>query len=93
MIEVPFTQLATFFEDDFNRIEKDLLNELQTSMVNKTPVSTGKLKNGWKIEGNNIINDVEYGSYVELGTIHNRPVGMMGTTLLEVDNMLSKINK
>lgn len=92
MQQVPFNQLADFFEEDFERINDELLTELEKRMKLKTPVLSGRLKDGWKVEGNSVINDVEYAGYVEMGTVHQRPVGMMSSTLLEVDDILETIN-
>jgi hypothetical protein len=91
-IELPPEEIAPFFERDFIRIEKELLEEIKKSCEERTPVASGRLKNSWKIEGNSVINDVPYAGIVEEGSSSHRPVGMVATTLLDVDNMLEEIN-
>lgn len=56
------TQLADAVATDFYDIVREM-----------TPVRTGRLRDGWQKEGLDVINDVEYLSYVNDGTIRQLP--------------------
>lgn len=57
----------------------------------KTPVISGKLQNSWgfteKATDLEIYNVADYAKFVEYGTLHMAPRGMMRTTLLEADSI------
>lgn len=61
-------------------------------VASRTPVGkTGRLQGGWgfqmRQEDIEIYNVVEYASFVEYGTEHMAPRGMLRTTLLEADDI------
>ena len=56
------TQLADAVATDFYNIVREM-----------TPVRTGRLRDGWQKEGLDVINDVEYLSYVNDGTTRQLP--------------------
>lgn len=75
LFEKQLRELNNF--DIYVEIAKELAEILLKYAVDKTPVLTGNLKNGWKIsqlkkQGNTytieVFNDVEYASFVEYGT-------------------------
>jgi len=90
-IELPIEKVADFIEQDLHRIEKELLLEIKKEVELKTPVDTGELKSGWQIDGNSLVNEVPYAGYIETGTIYQRPVGMVTTTLHNVDAIIKRI--
>lgn len=78
----------------FARITQDLstfngnfTERLLESIKSKTPVITGRLRDGFMIEktaeGYDIVNDVPYAGFVEYGTATQRPQGMVRRALLE----------
>lgn len=71
-------------EQQLLKYKNDCLETLLNNIKQNTPVNTGKLRDGWKIQGDNIINDIEYCEYVEFGTIKQRPVGFIRKTLLDI---------
>ena len=76
--------------------ETEFVKEFVKRVEQRTPVLSGKLKDGYYVEenGNNyeLKNREDYAAYVELGTIHQRPAAMVQTTLLEMDD-IGKIAK
>jgi hypothetical protein len=58
---------------------------------NRTPVLTGALKRGWgfemKAKDIEIYNTKDYAEYVEYGTPHMAPVGMLRATLNEAEQI------
>jgi hypothetical protein len=63
----------------------------------RTPVDTGALQADWQyvVEGPTLTvgNTMGYASFVELGTVKMRPVGMLQTTLLEVPQIVTNYLK
>jgi hypothetical protein len=63
----------------------------------RTPVDTGALQADWQyaVEGAilTVGNTMDYASFVELGTVKMRPVGMLQTTLLEVPQIVTNFLK
>jgi hypothetical protein len=87
------SEAASIIEDDIKELEQLLLEELYGRIVDKTPVLSGKARDGWKLDAINssITNDVEYIGYLETGTSTSAPVGMVATTLIETDNIINDI--
>lgn len=92
-MSVSIEEISNIVQEDLNKLETELKNDLVETLKRKTPVNTGKSREGWKVSGNEIINDVEYIGYIETGTEHNRPVGMVSTTLKEVDSIIGDVIK
>ena len=65
--------------------------EFQKRVEDRTPVLSGALKAGWVTEqtatGFNLNNVQPYAEYVENGTEKMAPRAMVGTTLLETDQI------
>jgi len=63
----------------------------------RTPVLTGALKSGWgfdmKATDIEIYNTMDYAAYVEYGTPKMAPRAMLGTTLLEADQITDVAKK
>lgn len=70
-----------------NLFIKLFAEEFEKRVKQRTPVRTGKLRNGWEIEITkdkiNIKNDVEYAQFVEDGTENMRGAHMLKTTFSE----------
>lgn len=90
-MSVSFNEIQDIITEDLKELELEVLEELKTRLQQKTPIKTGEAQAGWKIEGNQVINDVEYIGYLETGTIHHRPIGMVATTVKEIDTIVSKV--
>ncbi len=64
----------------------------QRRVIQRTPVDTGKLRKGWRIElggrglkaKGRVYNEVPYVRYVEEGTAKTAPVGMFALTLADL---------
>lgn len=65
--------------------------EFMERVKSRTPVRTGHLQNSWgftmKKTDIEIYNTAEYAAYVEYGTEHIEPRGMLRATLLEVEQI------
>ena len=79
---------------DLEAFEKKFATNVFDTVRDKTPVKTGKARDGWTLDllpGKAIIsNDVEYITYLELGTPTMRPRGMVSTTLAEIDAIVGR---
>lgn len=51
-----------------------------------TPVDTGRARDGWRIEGDKIVNDVEYIDSLNHGTSQQAPSHFIEKTILEDSN-------
>jgi len=89
------TSLAQAFEsiqEDLDEFEVDFMEEFAIQVQNKTPVDSGRLKNGWYVNGMGLLSDVEYWQYVEFGTRHNAPVGMVRRTVAESQSIADTVS-
>jgi hypothetical protein len=89
--------------EEFNKRLDDIVPafeaEFLSRVADKTPVSkqdkgdVGRLKRGWSWdgpEGDRVFsNEAPYASFVEFGTWKMAPTMMVGTTLVEVDQILA----
>lgn len=64
-------------------IEDMFLNDLLETIKARTPVDTGTARDGWYRDGMNIANDVPYIEFLEVGTVYNRPIGMIASTMAD----------
>jgi hypothetical protein len=58
---------------------RDLVDKLKAA----TPVDTGRARDGWKVSGNSIENDVPYIEQLNEGSSQQAPVYFIETTLLK----------
>jgi hypothetical protein len=69
--------------------------ELLARVKARTPVRSGYLQSRWQVVLTpttlTLGNDARYASYVEFGTPKMAPVGMLGTTVMEVPAITTKI--
>jgi hypothetical protein len=71
--------------------------EVRARAEQRTPVATGELKQSWGFDLNK--NDIRfwnvapYSSYVENGTEHMAPRGMLRTTLVELPDICEQVSK
>jgi hypothetical protein len=69
--------------------------EMQTRVMDRTPVRSGYLKSRWQIQytttGFILGNDATYAPYVEFGTPKMHPVGMLGTTVMELPQITVQV--
>lgn len=84
-------EISKIVFDDLDRLQIDLLENILDEVRQKTPVDSGEAKNGWKISGKDIINDVDHIGYLETGTAHTRPIGMVSTTLVGIDSLVKQV--
>ena len=92
-MSLSMSEISTLVQQDLDNVEKYTLEEIKSNVIRKTPVDTGRAKAGWKQDSNQIINEVEYIGYIETGTLHQRPVGMVATTLKEIDSLVANAVK
>lgn len=88
--EIDIKDLPQFIE----KFKQEWMAEFLQRVKAKTPVATGTLRSAWQgemhdTESFTVSNDTPYASYVEYGTVHMAPVGMLTSTLNEVDVITS----
>lgn len=73
-------------EKDFRKeVSKQAQVKLSNAVIalkNATPVDTGNARDNWKVEGNKIINEVEYIEHLNAGSSKQAPVYFIEKTLL-----------
>lgn len=74
--------------EDLNEIKDAYIDELLRTIVEKTPVDTGRAKAGWIRNGDDIVNPVPYVEYLETGTDKMRPIGMVASTMVNGQRIL-----
>jgi len=88
------TNETTFaaLDDRLERLGRAFGEEFLARVRQRTPVLTGTLQAGWTLTTTpqevTILNEVDYGPYVEYGTPRMAPRAMMRTTALEADDIL-----
>lgn len=75
---------------DLKGLEEDLVEQLFLRIQARTPVDTGNARDGWNIDGLNIINMVPYIVYLENGWSKQAPAGMIRVSLEEVPQIIQK---
>lgn len=76
-------------------IHKSLISEItqhvHDSIVDKTPVDTGELRDSYEVRQLSITSDVAHFPYVEYGTENTLPAAMVGRTIAELDTIIDKV--
>lgn len=91
-----FDRFAIDLQTKLRKFKREFGMEFKYRVEQKTPVRTGALKRGWhlvvKDTSIELSNTKDYMTYVENGTPKMAPHKMVGTTLLEYDD-ITKIAK
>jgi hypothetical protein len=88
-LSIDTQNMAKELADELIAVKDRYIDELLMAIREKTPVGeTGRARNGWTRINDNIINPVPYIKYIENGTLYNRPVGMIKTTVAESQRIL-----
>lgn len=78
-------------EENLDEFMQAFAAEFLERVQQKTPVLTGRLRDGWvaDVNGTELIvsNDVEYAEYIENGTPHIAPFGMLKQTVAEAEDI------
>lgn len=95
MIDVKITSLLE--KVDLEKALTDSLEEVIVRIKRRTPIQTGKLRDGFSLEKQesnlNIINTQDYVDVVEQGNSSQAPQGMIRISLLELQSIInSKTN-
>jgi hypothetical protein len=87
-------EIDQFFVDlktNLRKFKQEFAMEFQQRVEQRSPVRTGALQKGWvtdqKQTGFTLSNVQPYAGFVEWGTEHMAPVGMVATTLLEKEQI------
>lgn len=76
-------------------LPQKVAEEMQQRVMDRTPVRSGYLKSRWQVvyttTGFTLGNDAPYASFVEFGTPKMSPVGMLGTTVMELPQVVTQI--
>lgn len=70
-----------------DKILKRKLVQLKDKLAAATPVDTGEAANGWRVEGNKLINDVPHIAQLNHGTSDQAPSYFVEATLLSDANV------
>jgi hypothetical protein len=78
-----------------DKVKRDFIDEFVKRVQQKTPVLTGRLRDGWEGDVNqmSVSNNVEYAEFVEFGTERTPPVAMLRTTIEESEQIFNKVIK
>ena len=79
-----YTSLLASFKQEF-------ADEFRERVSARTPVDSGNLQKSWDAavlrDSIEISNGARYAAYIEYGTVHIPPVGMLRTTVLEAEDI------
>ncbi len=75
---------------DIGKVEKKIKEDLIVSLKEATPVDTGNARDGWKLENDKIVNDVEYISQLNNGSSEQAPQFFIEKVVLRNPNMKAK---
>ncbi len=80
------------FTKKLDMVVPEFEKEFKARVAERTPVLTGALQAGWVWDRSEKIhvftNLMTYAGYVEFGTPTHSPVGMVGTTVLESNEIM-----
>lgn len=80
--------------DDISDEEWDhLCEQLLSNVKDETPVKTGKLKSGWRVDGDTLTNDTEYAEFVNDGTSRQSAQDMTGSAVARFEQMARFLSK
>lgn len=63
------------------------MNSVVQALKEATPVDTGEARNGWKIDGSSIINEVEHIKYLNEGSSVQAPARFIEQTVLSQEGV------
>jgi hypothetical protein len=72
------------------KLAEKKINECVTALRDATPVDTGKARDGWKVVGKSIQNDVEYIDRLNEGSSPQAPTHFIEKTLLAQRNIVPR---
>jgi hypothetical protein len=86
-------QVCVELSTNLRKLKQEVGIELKERVEQRTPVGeTGRLRRGWgftlRKTSLDVYNTVEYAEYVEYGTPHMAPRGMLRATLLELPQIV-----
>jgi hypothetical protein len=70
------------FESAKRQLKENKMKECLRALREATPVDTGNARDGWRIEGASLTNDVEYIDLLNKGTSKQAPSHFIEKTLL-----------
>lgn len=85
-----FEGLSARLQKKVEEVQDIFLNNCLESIKAKTPVDTGRARDGWYISDKQILNDVPYVPYLEMGTEKMRPFAMVASTVANKDDLLAR---
>jgi hypothetical protein len=80
--------LKKALEKTLNARKEKKLESIVSALKGATPVDTGNARDHWKVEGNSIINEVEYVEYLNEGSSQQAPVNFIESTLLAQEGVI-----
>ena len=80
-----FAQISSEVDKILDNAVSNIQENVLTEVQQKTPVDTGTARKGWVKLGSEIRNDVPYIGYIEEGSLKHRPIGMVKSTLMDIE--------
>jgi len=74
--------LLAEFKTATEQASKKVLNNCIAALQGATPVDTGEARDGWHLEGKNIVNNVEHIQFLNEGSSEQAPSHFIERTLL-----------
>jgi hypothetical protein len=76
---------------DFKSLPQKVVDELFPRIVNRTPINTGRARDGWVKDNTTISNNVPYIGVLENGSSDQAPEGMVRVSLEEIPQIIAEI--
>lgn len=67
-----------------------IMKDVKDVAKQNTPVDTGRAQRGWRSKGNDVLNNVEYITYLEDGHSKQAPNGIASPTIKEINRRYRK---
>jgi len=65
-----------------SQLSKKVIEKVVVELKENTPVDTGEARDGWHIEGNSIVNNVEHIDYLNAGSSKQAPAFFIEKTIV-----------
>jgi hypothetical protein len=89
-VKLDLRDVPAYIDRENKELVQNVMKQLYDEIRDKTPVRSGKLKDGWELLPEQIRNEVPYAGFIERGTEYISPVGMVATTIENIDNIIKQ---
>jgi hypothetical protein len=81
------TSITKEIEEELKRIKQTKTNEILKRLKESTPVDTGKARDGWHVNGDTIVNNVDYIDDLNRGSSVQAPAYFIESAVLSVKDV------